>query len=255
MGHEWLSSAGICPSSLSQAYSSNDRTFYCPDCLDLWFRHNKQWLQGQYTNGWHFKLGYLSNKYPKLKLVFPSLLHPHRIRAMLAGIFNTSYSCPCPAKKWIHSSCLQYPDFPKRLASLKPRRIMGGHACRRAQPADRTSHDIYLLPFLGPSLLVEIRTMFVDHTLRGGAPSDPKTRKRLLEAEAWVDSNTMGRRHVWCLGCRKRVEFFQDDFDLREWQRHRDSCFGITDRMKKAVVKEIFWQNCQKELAQCVDSV
>ncbi|KAK0202191.1 hypothetical protein DFS33DRAFT_1352993 [Desarmillaria ectypa] len=100
---------------------------------------------------------------------------------------------------------------------------------------------------------VEIRTMFVDHTLRGGPPLDRDTRRRLLEAESWVHTNSMGYRCVWCMGCKERIDFIRDDFDVREWQEHRDFCFGISDRMKKAVVKEIFWNNCQRELTQCAE--
>ncbi|KAK0487859.1 hypothetical protein IW261DRAFT_650382 [Armillaria novae-zelandiae] len=171
---------------------------------------------------------------------------------MLAGIFNANYSSPAPPQAKIgHTRVLfNVQTFQDDwLRSNRVRCWVDIHAVGPILPIELRRTFTYSPS--DRSLLVEIRTMFVDHTLRGGAPPDPKIRKRLLEAEAWVASNTMGRRHVWCLGCRKRVDFFQDDFDLREWQQHRDSCFGITDLMKKAVVKEIFWQNCQKELAQC----
>ncbi|SJL07959.1 uncharacterized protein ARMOST_11317 [Armillaria ostoyae] len=171
---------------------------------------------------------------------------------MLAGIFNASYSAPAPPQIGYTRVRFNVQTFRNDwLLSNRVGSWVDMHAVGPSLPTELRMTFTYSPP--DPSLLVEIRTMFVDHTLRGGAPLDPKTRKRLLEAEAWVDTNTMGRRHVWCLGCRKRIDFFQDDFDIREWQQHRDSCFGITDRMKKAVVKEIFWQNCQKELAQCAE--
>ncbi|KAG7445539.1 uncharacterized protein BT62DRAFT_1006518 [Guyanagaster necrorhizus] len=98
------------------------------------------------------------------------------------------------------------------------------------------------------SSLVEIRTMFVDHTLRGRLHLGPDTRRGLLEAEAWVDTHTTGSRHVWCLGCKERVDFLREDFDVGAWQEHRDFCWEIRNMTKKAVVKEIIMQTRQTEL-------
>ncbi|KAK0243780.1 hypothetical protein EDD85DRAFT_805427 [Armillaria nabsnona] len=171
---------------------------------------------------------------------------------MLAGIFGAGYSAPAPPQIGYTRLRFDVQTFRKDWhLSNRVRSWVDMHAIGPSLPTELRMTFTYSPP--GPNFLVEIRTMFVDHTLRGGAPLDRDTRRRLLEAEAWVNTNTMRPRHVWCLGCKERIDFYRDDFDVIEWQQHRDFCFGITDLMKKAVVKEIFWQNCQRELTQCAE--
>ncbi|KAG7445540.1 uncharacterized protein BT62DRAFT_1006519 [Guyanagaster necrorhizus] len=94
----------------------------------------------------------------------------------------------------------------------------------------------------------EILSMFDDHKYRRGW-LDPYTGRQLLENETWIDKDKkILPRRVWCLGCKKCVVFVEGDYDVREWQDHRDFCEGITGMMKIEIVRSLIRQNQNPEV-------
>ncbi|KAG7442540.1 uncharacterized protein BT62DRAFT_935841 [Guyanagaster necrorhizus] len=83
-----------------------------------------------------------------------------------------------------------------------------------------------------------VTTSFFNY-MPGRPEIDSNTGRRLLGVDEWVDTITMRPKSVRCLGCNDRILFTRKDFDVRMWQTHRDSCKGIDDMMKKAIVKEL----------------
>ncbi|PBK88232.1 hypothetical protein ARMGADRAFT_435614 [Armillaria gallica] len=65
--------------------------------------------------------------------------------------------------------------------------------------------------------------------------------RRLLDVGEWVDTITMLPQTVCCLRCNDLV-FNRRDFDARMWQRHRESCSGISNMIMKAVVNKLVEQ-------------